>query len=130
MSQQQEDGQYPRVNSQNLSNHPSGTIISLVGKVISNDGQVACMQTGEEGGNGNVRVMIEPDSFSGKSTHSVLEVVGCLNEDMTITVCDITLNWAVFKLFRAVYRKKCLSRCANVTMLISSVALRLPICFY
>mmetsp|Transcript_48485 Transcript_48485/g.58504 ORF Transcript_48485/g.58504 Transcript_48485/m.58504 type:complete len:120 (+) Transcript_48485:135-494(+) len=85
MSQQQEDGQYPRVNSQNLRNHPSGTIISLVGKVISNDGQVACMQTGEEGGNGNVRVMIEPDSFSGKSTHSVLEVVGCLNEDMTIT---------------------------------------------
>ena len=81
MSQQQEDGYYPRLNSNMLL---SGTynqqIISLIGRMQSNDGSILALQCAD---GGKAQVQIDPD-FSARGP--VIEIVGLVNDNGTVQV--------------------------------------------
>uniref|UniRef100_A0A7S4RLK9 Replication factor A protein 3 n=1 Tax=Ditylum brightwellii TaxID=49249 RepID=A0A7S4RLK9_9STRA len=83
MSQQQEDGEYPRLNSKMIQTDHShiGSIISVIGSVVSNDGSVVTLRCAD---GGNARIAVDP-SFDTQAG-SVVEIVGLLESDRSVQV--------------------------------------------
>uniref|UniRef100_A0A6U3S6E2 Replication factor A protein 3 n=1 Tax=Ditylum brightwellii TaxID=49249 RepID=A0A6U3S6E2_9STRA len=81
MSQQQEDGEYPRLNSKMIQTDHShiGSIISVIGSVVSNDGSVVTLRCAD---GGNARIAVDP-SFDTQAG-SVVEIVGLLESDRSV----------------------------------------------
>ena len=81
MSQQQEDGYYPRLNANMLmSGTYNNQIVSLVGRIISNDGNMLTVQCAD---GGRAQIQIDPD-FSARGP--VIEIVGVVGENSTLQV--------------------------------------------
>lgn len=81
MSNGQVDGVFPRVNASIIQGGKlDGTIISVVGKMVSFDGQETLEFECVDGG--KVQVQVGPDfSFT---TGKIVEIMGSANEDNTV----------------------------------------------
>ena len=79
-----EEGRYPRLNSSMLNTGKwVGCLVSLVGKVVNRDedGKKAILECSD---GGKVTVHVDKDFKS--SPEKVIEVMGSMNEDMSIQV--------------------------------------------
>eukprot|EP00587_Corethron_hystrix_P011702 CAMPEP_0113313298 /NCGR_PEP_ID=MMETSP0010_2-20120614/9778_1 /TAXON_ID=216773 ORGANISM="Corethron hystrix, Strain 308" /NCGR_SAMPLE_ID=MMETSP0010_2 /ASSEMBLY_ACC=CAM_ASM_000155 /LENGTH=126 /DNA_ID=CAMNT_0000169283 /DNA_START=51 /DNA_END=431 /DNA_ORIENTATION=+ /assembly_acc=CAM_ASM_000155 len=75
--QQQEDGCFPRITASSLSDGSlRGTIVSLVGKIVANDGAIWTVQTAD-----GTTVPVEVGEENTPPPCHFLEIMGAVRED-------------------------------------------------